>query len=73
MVNAKKVFGKVLLQCNADKTHQWQETYSTNADNNGNPMIYQLNVSLKKRKVQCPKCKCISFKIIRIIVSLVHT
>ncbi|MFH1193465.1 MAG: hypothetical protein V1661_00555 [bacterium] len=72
MRKARRLAGYVLLQCNADKAHQWQEEYSVGADDNGNPIVDQLNIFLKRRKLQCPKCKCISFKIIKIIISTVH-
>jgi len=67
----RRISGTAALECTSCN-HKWDEQYSVRMDENGNPDINQLNCFLKKRRLVCPKCQNISFKILRIIVSLIH-
>lgn len=74
MSAARVVSGKVVLQCSSGRCkHGWDEGYSVAADENGNPDVGLLNHFLEKRKIKCPLCGYISFKILKIVVSAVHS
>lgn len=72
MANTRRISGHATLQCNADASHKWEEEYSVRADQHGNPDRSQLEYFLKIRRVKCPHCGHISYKIISVIVATVH-
>lgn len=72
MPDTRRISGHATLQCNSNASHKWEEGYSVHSDEHGNPNMAQLNIFLKRRKVRCPECDCISFKIIGVTISTVH-
>ncbi len=73
MPGTYRISGHATLQCGSNTSHKWEEKYSVRADENRNPDMAQLNYFLKKRRVLCPQCQNISFKILRVTVVTVHS